>query len=181
MIVVIGGVPFVFEMVAPFAYVTPLKHKLMENEGIIYNYKKLLTPLNKIELNKAYRFLERAENMTYRKWPNKMTTEKMDTSMVCSEFVFHFLKEIGVIDISEFNGENILDYLNEMTYPSDNHEYDATKRITFFQVDATEYIKHIFEIGVNGMPIEEEKQKILNMPLYKGIWKREIFKIFISN
>jgi hypothetical protein len=42
------------------------------------------------------------------------------------------------------------------------------------------HLDEVFDMMYNGIPIEKEKIKILNMPIYNNIWKKEIANYTIN-
>jgi hypothetical protein len=181
LIININKIPLIVEMVNPFVYITPMHHKLLENDGNIMFYKKILTPVSNNVLQKIYNFLNVSENLTYRTRPQNINYKNIEDTMVCSEYIFHFLSEIGIIDKNIFDRSNLLDYMTKMTFPSSEHQYDDVKLIHFFVGDHQYKFDEIVTMAIKGANINETKNKILNMPMYKGIWRREISKINISN
>lgn len=179
-VIIINKIPFVLEMVTPFAYITPLKHKLMENDGIVYFYKKIMSPINDANLTKLYNFLEKSENLTYRTRPQNINYNMLEQTTVCSEFVYHCLINIGILDKSKYDNTQLLDFLSLLTQASDSYQYDKVKKISFFIIDHQYKFTELIDIAINGIAVKEEKDKILNMPIYKGIWRREIQKITLK-
>jgi hypothetical protein len=170
-IIVIDNVPFVLEMYNPCAYLTPLLHKLLENDGGIIFYKKLKKPLSFHQINKIDVFLRQSEQIKYREYMYESNTDSKDNEMVCTEYIYHLLCDAEIINKADYDGTFLLNYLGNL-----KTTYDDPKYIIFFSALRRYNIMKVLGKAVNGIDVQSKMNEILNMPLINGIWKKQYAK-----
>jgi hypothetical protein len=170
-IIVIDHEPFVLEMYNPCAYMTPILHKLLENDGGIIYYKSLKAPLSEFQLQKINAFLQISSHITYREYMHENNTESKDYNMVCTEFIFHLLCDACIISRDKYDGSFLLNYLGNL-----NNIYDELKYIVFFNSLRRYSIDTVLSKAINGINVKAKTQEILNMPLINDIWKKQYIK-----
>lgn len=170
-IIVIDKIPFVLEMYNPCAYLTKLSDKLLENDGGIIYYKELKRPLSIDQIHKTEIFLKQSENIMYREYIQDCNVDSKDTTMVCTEFIYHLLKDIGIIDHKKYDGTFLLNYLGDLQ----DHYYQP-KYIVFFNTLRRYDVVKVLGKAINGIDVKSKMDEILNMPLINGIWKKQYSK-----
>jgi hypothetical protein len=173
LIIVINKIPYLLEMLMPFPYLTPLSHKLTENDGKLLFYKKLKTILNSEQLKLLEGYITKSESMLYRKFPYKSNTESFSNELVCTEFVFHALHEAKIVDKAKYDGTVLLNYIRDL------EEYEPVKYLKFSPATRRYNPFGISKILISGINIEAYKEELLQMPMHNGIWRSKIQKCYM--
>lgn len=159
-IICIDNIPYVLEMYNPCPYITSLRDKLMEKDGNIVFYKELKKPMTVNQLKKVEQYLKESEKILYRDYMYQCNTEEKEKAMVCTEYIFHLLRDAGVINSNKYRGEFLLDYLSEM-----DDIYEKPKHIVFFHAVRRYTFSEIAEKMIFGLGVKTKLENILNMPL----------------